>query len=190
MTKNNYSALWLTGICIIVFIVQVIFPGLTELFKLTTSQVMIKPWTLITAIFLHGSITHLLYNIFALALFGTILEHNIGTRKFLWLFLSAGLFASLASIPFYNAVLGASGAIFGIIGALAFLKPKMVVWVYGMPMPMALAALIWAAIDVLGIFFPSNVANISHLSGAVVGIVFASFIKIKYQEKENPIILN
>ena len=187
MTKNNYTALWITGICIIIFIIQVISPLFTEAFKLTTSEALVRPWTLITAIFLHGSITHLLYNMFALALFGTILEHNIGTKKFLYLFFSAGLFASIASIPFYNAVLGASGAIFGIIGALAIIKPKMVVWFYGMPMPMVLAAIFWVAIDVLGIFAPSNTANIAHISGVLVGVVFgillrSKFIQLKKQE--------
>jgi len=115
---------------------------------------------------------------FALALFGTILEHNIGTKKFLYLFFSAGLFAGLASILFYKAVLGASGAIFGIIGALAILKPKMIVWIYSMPMPMVIASLVWIAIDILGIFIPSNVANITHISGILVGISFGIIIKL------------
>ena len=118
-------------------------------------------------------------HMFALVLFGSILENEIGTKKFLSLFFLAGLFASIASIPFYNAVLGASGAIFGVIGALAVLKPKMTVWVYGMPMPMIIASLVWAAIDVLGVFIPSNVANIAHLSGIFVGIIFGFIIRIK-----------
>ncbi len=183
MSNNKYSALWITGICIVVFILQIIFPIITDIFKLTTSEVITHPWTLITAIFLHGSIVHLLYNMFALALFGTILENYIGTKRFLSIFFLSGLLASLASIPFYNAVLGASGAIFGIIGALAVLKPKMVVWIYYIPMPMFVVAIIYAAIDILGVFVPSNVANIAHLSGIVVGIVFAFILRTKYKKQ-------
>ena len=182
MSNNKYSSLWLVGICVVIFIFQFISPKFTEIFKLTTSQAFSHPWTIFTAIFLHGSITHLLYNMFALALFGLILENEIGTRKFLLIFFISGLFASLASIPFYNAVLGASGAIFGVIGAVAVLKPKMTVWVYSMPMPMFLAAVIYAAIDVLGIFIPSSVANIAHLSGIVIGIIFAFVIRLKYKK--------
>ena len=182
MSNNKYSSLWLVGICVVIFIFQFISPAFTDLLLLKTSQVLTHPWTLITAIFLHGSITHLLYNMFALALFGIILENEIGTKKFLLIFFISGLFASLASIPFYNAVLGASGAIFGVIGAVAVMKPKMTVWVYSMPMPMFLAAIIYAAIDVLGIFIPSSVANIAHLSGIVVGIIFAFVIRLKYKK--------
>lgn len=192
MIKNKYSSLWLSLACFIIFILQSIFPIITSTFKLTTSEALTHPWTLLTAIFLHGSLVHLLYNLFALVLFGLILEGTIGTKKFLILFFSAGLFASIASIPFYNAVLGASGAIFGIIGALAIIKPKMVVWVYGMPMPMFLAALIWAIVDVLGIFIPSNIANLAHLFGILIGIVFGAIFRAYIKEsltKQQPSLL-
>ncbi len=179
MTKNKYYALWFSLAIFIIFIMQTLFPAITELFKLTSSLTLIRPWTLITAIFLHGSIVHLFYNLFALALFGTILEHNVGSRKFLFVFFVSGLFASIASVPFYNSVLGASGAIFGIIGTLTILKPKMVIWVYGMPMPMFLAAIIWVILDILGIFSPGNTANIAHLAGLFIGIVTAFFIRDK-----------
>lgn len=179
MSENKYTALWFSGLIILIFIIQKLFPLFTDLFKLTSSQVLAQPWTLVTAIFLHGSITHLLYNLLALALFGSILEHNIGTRRFLTLFFAAGIFASIASVPFYHAVLGASGAIFGIIGTLAILKPKMTIWVFGMPMPMALAAAIWAIVDILGIFAPGTTANIAHLAGLIAGIAFAIMIKPK-----------
>lgn len=179
MVNNKYSALWLTGIIIFIFILQAIFPAITETLKLTSSDVLIHPWTLVTAIFLHASIIHLLFNLFALALFGSILEHNIGTRKFLFIFFSSGLFASIASVPFYNAVLGASGAIFGVIGTLAIIKPGMVVWLYGVPMPMILALFVWVGIDILGIFVPSQTANIAHLSGILVGVVFGFYLRFR-----------
>src|SRR3989338_7746842 len=177
MTKNKYYSLWFSLAIFIIFILKIIFPIITDFFKLTSSLAIARPWTLFTAIFLHGSITHLLYNLFALALFGTILEHNIGSKRFLFVFFLSGLFASIASVPFYNSVLGASGAIFGIIAALAVIKPKMVVWLYGMPMPMILALFIWAAIDIIGIFVPSQTANIAHLSGVLVGIVFGFHLR-------------
>lgn len=181
---NHWSSLWLSLIIFIIFLLQQM-PNFTDLFILDTSWALARPWTLLTAIFLHGSLVHILYNLFGLALFGSILEHIIGTKKFLKLFFISGLIASLASIPFYSRVLGASGAIFGIIGMLAILRPKMAVWLYGMPMPMILALFIWAAIDIFGIYFPSGTANIAHLGGLAIGII-AGIINYKSYKENKP----
>lgn len=185
MPKYNYwSALWLSLAIFIIFLFQTVVSGFTDSFILDTSLALTKPWTLLTAIFLHGSVTHLLYNLFGLALFGIILEDIIGTKKFLKLFFIAGLAASLISLPFYTRVLGASGAIFGIIGMLAILRPRMVIWLYGMPMPMFIALMVWAAIDIFGIFFPSGTANIAHLAGLAAGIMFGLVNYKKYRENK------
>ena len=187
--KNHWSSLWLSLAIFIIFIFQALMANFTDIFILDTSIVLARPWTLLTAIFLHSDLVHLLYNLFGLALFGTILESIIGTKKFLKLFFIAGLVASLASIPFYDKVLGASGAIFGIIGMLGILRPKMVIWLYGMPMPTFIALIVWALIDIFGIFFPQNTANISHLAGLAVGIIFGIINYKQYREhrpkKEN-----
>src|SRR3989338_8556737 len=143
MKYNIRSALWICFIIFIIFLLQLLIEGFTDYFILDTKMVLFKFYTLVTAIFLHSGITHLLYNLFGLALFGSILEHILGSRKFLALFFASGLAASLASLPFYARVLGASGAIFGILGMLAILRPKMVVWAYSMPMPMIMALFVW-----------------------------------------------
>ncbi|MBI2135212.1 rhomboid family intramembrane serine protease [Candidatus Woesearchaeota archaeon] len=187
--KNHWSSLWLSLAIFIIFIFQALMVNLTDIFILDTNAVLTRPWTLLTAIFIHSGLVHLLYNLFGLALFGIILENIIGTRKFLKLFFIAGLVASFASLPFYSRVLGASGAIFGIMGMLAILRPKMVIWLYGMPMPMFIALIVWALIDIFGIFFPQNTANISHLAGLAVGIIFGIINYKQYREnrpkKEN-----
>ena len=155
-----------------------------DVFILDANIVLTRPWTLLTAIFLHSNLVHLLYNLLGLSLFGLILEDILGTKKFLKLFFIAGLVASFASLPFYSRVLGASGAIFGIIGALAILRPKMVIWLYGMPMPMFIALIIWAAMDIFGVFFPQGTANISHLAGLAAGIIAGIINYRKYKEQK------
>ena len=120
MKYNIRAALWLSLGIFIVFLLQLIIENFTDLFILDSKLVIPRIWTLLTAIFLHSGMVHLLYNLFGLALFGTILEHIIGSRKFLILFFASGLVASLVSLPFYTRVLGASGAI------LVFLE----CWVY------------------------------------------------------------
>ncbi|MBS3150142.1 rhomboid family intramembrane serine protease, partial [Candidatus Woesearchaeota archaeon] len=96
---------------------------------------------------------HLMYNLFALALFGIILENIIGTKKFMLIFFMSGIVASVISSFFYNSALGASGAIFGILGALALLRPNMTIWIYFMPMPMYIAGIVYLIINFFGAYF-------------------------------------
>ena len=89
----------------------------------------------------------------------------------------------MISINYYEASLGASGAIFGIIGTLVLIRPMLVVWAFGLPMPMFLAGALWAVGDVIGIFVPSNVANIAHLSGMFFGLVFGLIYRERVSTK-------
>lgn len=178
-SEFNWFALKLVGIISLIFILQVLFPQITEQFKFVSADMFSRPWTLFTSMFLHGSLAHLLSNMFALALFGSILEKIVGWKKLLVIFVVSGIIASIGSSFLYSASLGASGAIFGIIGALAVARPRMVVWVLGVPAPMVIAALLWAIQDVIGLFAPTNIANLAHLVGLVVG----AFFGIKYYEK-------
>ncbi len=163
---------------LIVFLIQWIFSSFTDLFLLDSSSFN-QPWRFLTSIFLHGSFTHLLYNGFALALFGSILERLIGSKRFLLVFFITGILANLVSVNFYDNSLGASGAIFGIIGALIFVRPLMIVWAFGLPMPIFIAGILWAGGDLIGLFVPSNVANLAHLSGMFFGLVIGAFYRKK-----------
>jgi len=183
MKHNIRAALWLCFIIFVIFLFQVFLNGFTDYFILDTRLVLFKVYTLITAIFLHSGIPHLFYNLFGLALFGSILEHVIGSKKFLILFFISGLAASLVSIPFYAHVLGASGAIFGVLGMLGILRPKLTVWLYSMPMPMIAALFVWGAGDVLGIFAPTGTANIAHLAGLGVGLIAGLYYRKQFRER-------
>ena len=138
-------------------------------------------WRFATAIFLHGSLPHLLYNLFALILFGIILEKIIGSNKFLIVFFVSGILANVVSVNFYPVSLGASGAIMGIIGCLAIVKPFMSVWAFGMIMPMSVAAVLWIAGDVIGVFVPDNVGHIAHISGVVFGAIFGIIFRANHE---------
>ena len=173
----------LSGFCILVFIMQLVFPSTTGLILLDQNSFS-QPWRFLTAIFAHGGAGHLLYNIFALALFGSILEYNIGSRKFALIFFVTGIVANIIAVNFYPSSLGASGAIFGVIGAIVVLRPSLVVWAFGLPMPMFVAGILWAAGDIIGIFVPSNVGNIAHLAGMAIGLLFgAVYRNWRYQTR-------
>jgi len=168
---------------VLVFLLQMI-PGFTELFLLDSSKIL-EIWRFVTSIFLHGDIAHLLYNMFALLLFGSILEKLIGEKKFLVVFFVSGILANLVSINFYSTSLGASGAIFGVIGALIFIRPLLPVWAFGVPMPIFVAGVLWAAGDVIGIFVPSGIANIAHLSGMLFGLIMGAMFRGKRRKKKS-----
>jgi membrane associated rhomboid family serine protease len=182
----NYYAFKLSLICVIVFILQTIFSGFTDLFVLNNFA-WIEVWRFVSSIFLHGGIGHLAYNLFALILFGSILEKIIGGRKFLFVFFVTGILANLISVNFYDSSLGASGAIFGIIGALIFIRPMMTVWAFGMPMPIFVAGILWVVGDLIGAvgFFSGvpldNTGNIAHLVGVFFGLIIGFFMREKSQ---------
>ncbi len=170
MEQNRHYALWLTGAIAAVFALQMFFPAVTANFRLVSADAWARPWTLLTAIFLHASIAHILFNGLGMVMFGSILEQLIGSKRFLLVFFTAGLLSSIASTFFYNAVVGASGAIFGVIGALAVLQPTLTVWVYYIPMPMYVAAVVWAIGDLFGFIVPTGIANAGHLAGLATGL--------------------
>jgi len=182
---NKLSALWIAGICVAFFIFQLIIPGFTDSLVLNQASV-IQPWRFVSAIFLHGSVSHILFNMFALILFGLILEKIIGSRKFLLVYFVSGIAANLIAVNFYQSSLGASGAIYGILGCLTILRPRMTVWVYSLPMPMFVAAIVWVVAGFLGIFTPSNVGDIAHLSGIAVGFLLGLW----FRERESKVIRN
>ncbi len=183
-----YSTLILVFIAV-VFMLQSFIPGLTPLFWFNPSEISTQPWGFFTSMFLHGGLAHLFFNGFALLMFGPFLEQRIGSRKFLELFLAAGIAGSvfyflfvLAGITPALPALGASGAIYGILGALAVLTPNLTVFVMFVPMPMRYAAVLWIAIEFLGTFNPaSGIANAAHLGGLLLGFVYAKYF-IEHKE--------
>ncbi len=167
----------LLSLCAILFLVQLLVPGFTEFFLLN-SQSFTQPWRFISSIFLHGGLAHLAYNLFALFFFGLVLESVVGTRRFLLVFFVSGIIANIVSVFFYNASLGASGAIFGVIGCLIMLRPSMTVWAFGLPMPLFIAGIAWSIGDAIGAFTPSSgIANLAHLSGMGAGLILGAILR-------------
>lgn len=184
--KFTWFALKLVFICVIVFILQTLFPFITDKFALISKRILSEPYLLLTSIFLHGGVRHLMFNMFALGLFGLILENIIGSKRFLMIFFLAGIISGVGSVIFYPAALGASGAIYGILGTLGILRPKAVVWALGVPMPMFVAIGVWAFMDLVGMFAPTGVANAAHLFGLATGLVIGLYLRSNFkQEKED-----
>ena len=188
--KMKFYSLWLCLICIIVFVLQSIFPTITNLGILNKSALYnYEFWRFFTSLFLHGSITHLLYNLFALFFFGIALEKLIGSKKFLFAFFTSGIIANIISVNFYQSSLGASGAIMGIIGVLTIVKPMLMVWAFGLILPMFIAGILWVTGSILGSLgmFLGDTGYIAHLSGIAVGLIIGIFLRFftRKTEKSN-----
>lgn len=174
---------FLLVLIVVVFLFQITISGFTELFWFNPANIASQPWGFFTSMFLHGGLMHLFFNGFALLMFGPFLEQRIGSRRFLELFIGAGLAGSIFYYLFVIAgvtpalpALGASGAIYGILGALAVLMPSMMVFVMFVPMPMRYAAIVWVFIEFIGTFNPaSGIANAAHLGGLFLGLAYAKY---------------
>ncbi len=189
--KNN-GALTVLIFTAIIFFLQIVLGSIfTEAFLLNSQEVLTRPWILITSMFLHANPTHFIFNMYALFLFGPLIESRIGTKRFYFVYFLAGFLAAVASIFFYDKALGASGAIMGILGVTIMLMPDLKVWfLFFIPMSLRTAGIIFALIDIFGIFMPSNVANIAHLVGLATGLLFGYYLlrkkrtfQVKFEEK-------
>ncbi|MCA9478320.1 MAG: rhomboid family intramembrane serine protease [Nanoarchaeota archaeon] len=182
----------LIGINIFMFLLQ-IFLGtpFTDALVLNSATVFSRPWTLITSMFLHGGFSHLLFNMYALLMFGPLIEQKVGTKRFLEIYFLSGILAGLGFVAFRELIvgvsssaLGASGAIMGILGMTIMLLPQLrVLFFFVFPMSMRTAGIIFALIDFVGLFNPnSSVANIAHLVGLATGLLYATYL---LKEKKN-----
>jgi membrane associated rhomboid family serine protease len=161
-----------------------------------------RVWTLITSMFMHVGFWHLFVNMISLFFIGTFVEKLIGRKRFFWMYMIAGIFSGLLFVClayfFGNTDLGArilgnpnvfavgaSGAIFAIAGLLAVLIPNLRVYVFFViPMRMWMAMVfllfvLWGAS--IGANLP--IGNTAHFGGAIVGVVYAIYLRKKYPRK-------
>jgi membrane associated rhomboid family serine protease len=182
MRYSSYRGFSLSPVLIIIIINFLVYIAtiaatfldypLTLLLGLQPASFLQRPWTIVTNLFVHGSIWHMLFNMLTLYFFGSYLTRLLGTRILLIVYFLGGilgniLFMLLAS-PFSVAI-GASGAIFALGGVLTVLTPKLRVIVFPIPVPIPL----WAAIigGFLIMSFLPNIAWQGHLGGLVLGLI-------------------
>ena len=168
----NLNILWfLIALNVLIFIITLIRPEIVYLLGLKPAVLSERPWTIITSIFAHGSIWHILFNMISLYFLGSFFIRAAGERNFLAVFFLGGLagnilFALLAN-PFSTGI-GASGAVFALGGALAVMVPRVPVFIFFIPIPVPL----WVAIIIFFLlsFLPS-IAWQAHLGGLLLGVI-------------------
>lgn len=180
---------WLVGIQVALFLVQAFSPGpfpgspdrLSALFGITPGEVFpSRIYTLLTYAFLHDphGIGHLLFNMLTLYFFGGDLQLFLGLRRFWVLYLGSALAGGLAAafMPPGSLIIGASGAIFGLMAAFAVYFPRtQLLFFFIFPIPVRVAVAVLAALSVFFLAMGSggDVAHLAHLGGGLFGLVFA-----------------
>lgn len=174
-----------------VFLLQMLVSGWIELyFGLIPILVWRKYflWQLLTYMFLHGGFSHILFNLLALWMFGGELENYWGSKKFLRFFLFCGIGAGICTVLFtpeiYQRipVIGASGAIYGLLLAFGWLFPNRLIYIYFLfPIPAKYFVIIFGLIE----FFSSiggaggGVSHLTHLGGLIFGFFYMAYPTIR-----------
>lgn len=173
-----------------------IYPAVMDYIALNPSNILHGKylWTILTSMFMHGSVFHLLANMMSLFFLGGFLERIIGRKRFFWIYMISGVIASLFFVLIAYAfnsdlnvsAVGASGAIFGIAGMLAVLTPKMKVYILFIPIAMPMwfgAILILLLLWIISAAFSLPIGNLAHLGGLLTGLAYAFYLKLKYPRR-------
>lgn len=175
----NLNIIWtIIGLCVIATIATLVNRDLIYLLGLSQASFPDQPWAIISNLFVHAGLWHLIVNMIALYFFGSFLGRLVGEGKLLLVYFGGGILGNILYLllgsPFIPAV-GASGAIFALGGALAMLRPKLPVLVFPIPAPIPL----WIAVIgsfVILTFIPS-IAWQAHLGGLIVGLIAGYFFR-------------
>ena len=148
-------------------------------------------WQFATYMFLHSvsSPWHIIFNMLVLWMFGSQVERAMGTRKFLTMYFTAGIFAGIFCCLFTpnSPIIGASGAIFAVEVAFAMFFPNTTVIFYVFPIKAKYLVMIFAGITVISCIVPTSggTAHFAHLGGLVYGFLF-----IRYEPKFSSFLLS
>ncbi len=173
---------WLILASFAVFAAELLLPDLLEALAFSPALLAAKPWTALTAIFVHADLVHLLLNMMVLFFFGVAVEDEVGKGRMLALFF-AGAFAGYAfsavAYPPDTLSVGASAGIFALVGMGMLVRP--LDWSISpsmVPMPLILMGLIYAVYNAAGFATgPENISYAAHFGGLAVGLMAASQYK-------------
>jgi rhomboid family protein len=175
------------------FVITSLMPSLLEYLGLVPALVLHQfwVWQLVTYMFLHGGVFHILFNMLALWMFGAELERIWGTRYFLKFYFVTGIGAGALTVVFsllpfgfaqlvqHSVIIGASGAIYGLLLAYALYFPDRPILMIVFWVPAKVCVAILGAIALLTSFSEAGgTANATHVGGLVVGYLFLKGARI------------
>ena len=179
---------WLIGINVLIFVAMRLL-GQEFSYNMTIIMSMIPVavmhgwiWTFVTYMFMHGSVTHILFNMLGLFIFGVHVERQMGSLEFLLYYFVTGILAGVLSFAVYVitgnymvALMGASGALFAVELAFAVFFPNAIIYIWGiLPLRAPIMVLGYTALE---LFFSlsggrGNTAHLTHLAGFAFGWIY------------------
>ena len=202
--KSIFSPLSVTFILILVNVIAfILFYILIGAEVIQLDSIAIKPsnilqgkylWTFLTSMFMHAGFFHLFVNMLSLLFIGSLVERIIGQKRYFYFYMISGLLASLFFVlsslifpsDFNTFAVGASGALFGLVGMLVLLTPNLPVFVMFIPIPIKMK---YAAPGILILLWLISIAgnvpigNTAHLGGLLAGLAYGIYLRNKYKQK-------
>lgn len=166
------------------FVLQSTLPGLTDAFVFVPTLALVRPWTVVTYMFLHGDPMHLLFNMLALFFFGPRVEERILSRPFAILYFLSGITGALLSVIFSpgSPIIGASGGVFGVMLAFAWFWPHERIFIWGVvPVPARMMVIfttifaLWSGFGGMG----GGIAHFAHLGGYLGAFLYLRWLDRK-----------
>jgi len=203
--RNFLSSLSITSqiilVNVIVFLVLLPLGFLSDASKI--GYVAIQPnnilhgqhlWTIITSVFVHAGFFHIFANMLSLFFAGRLIERILGKKRFFWFYIFSGIFAGLffvlSALIFTNELgtyaVGASGALFALVGLLMVLTPNLPVFIMFIPIPIKMkyaAPLMLAVLWFISIAGNIPIGNTAHLGGLIAGLGYGVYLSLRYKKK-------
>lgn len=200
--KNGGMFIRLIFINVIVFVVLALFAGIATLMKWndfipgnwfyfsTDPQFLLThPWTIITYMFMHGSIMHLVFNMLVLFFMGRLFEQYLGKKKVLSTYVLGGIagavlyFIAHNTFPLlqemgYVPMVGASASVMAILAGIATYAPNVEIHLFGIfRVKLVIIAIVAGLLDIVSVGSQDQVAHFAHLGGAFWGFFYILQVK-------------
>jgi membrane associated rhomboid family serine protease len=166
---------------VVMFLLTYVGRGLFSALQFQPAHVLDRPWTIITYMFLHADFSHILFNMLGLYFFGPRVELELGSRRFLTLYFLSGIAGAVLSLVFapHSAIVGASGAIFGVFLAFAYHWPREPIYIWGiLPVEARWMVVGMTALSLFGGFGGGGdgIAHFAHLGGYIGAYAYLKFL--------------
>lgn len=173
---------------VVVFLATSVYAVLVPWLALVPLYAWVRPWTPVTYMFVHGGLTHLLFNMLGLYFFGSRLEVRLGSDRFLRLYLVSGLTGAILSLIFKptTPIIGASAAVFGVMLGFARYWPRERIYIWGiLPIEARWLVVLTTALALWSGFSgaQSGIAHFAHLGGYLGAWLYLAWVDRQIEKK-------
>lgn len=167
-----------------VYVLTMVRPMFGSVLAFVPLEFFSRPWTIVTYMFVHdiGGFGHIFFNMLSLFFFGPRLEQELGGKHFLGLYFVSGIVGAIVSLIFNPAaaIIGASGAVFGVMMGFAYFWPRDRIFIWGiLPIEARIMVAIMTALALFGGFGATGdgIAHFAHLGGFLGGFMYLKLLK-------------